>query len=147
MLRWFDSEAENAGDIADAAYAIAAACEIYVSRRKELAILAYNHEGILVGAVWLVIGQQYFDFDVCVHPDHRNARHGLDLIEAAIAHFNELRSCGDVNLVMSVYVVNAKLAQVLAKKYRFVSSIRQPDGEYMSYYGTESSELFCGAGK
>lgn len=147
MIRWFNYEADDAGEIADAAYSISEACEIYVSRRKKLSILAYNDEGALVGAVWLAITSRYFDFDVCVHPAHRRSRHGLDLIEAAIAHFNKLRNCGNSNLVMSVFVVNPKLAEVLEKKYQFVRSVRQPDGEYMSYYGTNSSELFCGANK
>lgn len=127
MIRWFDSEADDAGRICDKAYHIAEVCDIYIQRRKELTILACDDSGNVVGAVWVSIEGDEYDFDVCVHPEHRNRRHGLDLIEAAIRHFGDVRGAYvDFDMHIRVCVVNPKLVRVLAAKYGFDIQAEKP---------------------
>lgn len=135
MIRWFDCEADDAGRICDTAYQIAEMCGIYIRRNKELTILACDDSGVVVGAAWVAVEGDEYDFDVCVHPQHRNRRHGLDLIEAAIQNFNDLRgSYTDLDMHINVTVVNPKLVRVLAAKYGFDIVDTNPQLTIMAFH-------------
>lgn len=120
---WSDDDYDQDYDpwvAADQAEKCAALSNIRISRNKDLTFLAFNEQGEVVGATWGAIvrdadmEENFYDFDVAVHPNYRNAAIGIKLIEAGIAHARQ----EDVSGILA-YVVNPKLIRVLEKRYGF----------------------------
>lgn len=121
----------------DQAETIAKNSGIRISSDKNLSLIALNNDQV-IGAVWSSISaeedQAIYDFDVAVGKDNRNARIGLQLIDAALDDYQYLKSEYD-NLYVRVWVVNPKLVRVLENKYGFEITSQYSDGSaHMEYH-------------
>lgn len=121
----------------DQAEAIAKNSGIRISSDKNLSLIALNNDQV-TGAVWSSVSaeedQAIYDFDVVVGKDNRNARVGLQLIDAALNDYQYLKSEYD-NLYVRVWVVNPKLVRVLENKYGFEITSQYNDGSaHMEYH-------------
>jgi ribosomal protein S18 acetylase RimI-like enzyme len=133
---------------ADQADQVAASSGIRVDRNKELSYIALDNDQV-VGALWSSLEQEdygwVYSWDVAVDPKYRNAKIGIQLIDAAIANFENHRAeFGDVR--MRVWAVNPKLVRVLERKYDFDVEQGFSDGSAMmvreSYEGLPDEDEF-----
>ncbi len=139
ILRWDEySDDYDPWITLDQAEAVTRKSGINISRNKELIFIAVEDSEV-VGAVWYSVTSegdlgQMFDFDVAVHPQYRSSRIGLELIEAAISEYHDLKSVYDM-LYIRVNVINPKLARVLERKYNFDIESYYSGGAIMTYHG------------
>lgn len=150
IYRWDSDDYDAPYDVwvaCEQAYQIADLSNIRISRTKELRFVALDDIDNVIGAIWVHIyaDSSYFadseysdimvyDFDVAVHPQHRNhSMIGLRLIEAAIQDYKE--SLPDDRRMIKVFVVNRRLSQILHKKYDFEDTGWSSSGTEMYYYG------------
>jgi len=144
-----DYDNSNIGELC---YKIAKESDIYISREKELTLVAFANEQP-VGAVWssFTRDDEYstqfdkdiyrFDFDIAVAHNARatgmtSSKIGPKLIEAALKHYRSLRHEVDGSYIR-VWVVNKKLAKYLENKYGFETDGREwsIDSPFLNYYG------------
>lgn len=122
---------EDDWEMAGRAYQIAKESGVNISSNKEILLVALAGDEV-IGGVWNAIvndsdasgyyGEDinYYDFDVAVDKNFRGSRVGLELIDAALDHYNSLKSEGLVSYVR-VWVINPKLARYLENHYGFDS--------------------------
>lgn len=138
VLRWDEySDDYDPWITLDQAEAVTKKSGIRIDRNKELIFIAIEDADV-IGAVWYSVTDedlgQIFDFDVAVHPQYRSGRIGLELIEAAISEYHDLKSAYDM-LYIRVNVINPKLARVLERKYGFDVESEYSGGAIMTYHG------------
>ena len=130
------------------AYAIASNSGIYIASNKELTyIAAEDYEpprmyGNVVGAVWSAIYRDddqdanVYDFDMAIAPQYRNqVGVFLRLMDAALGDYRDLKA-EDPRTYIRVWVVNARLASVLERRYDFELEAQHGNHScHMVYYG------------
>jgi len=131
---------------ADQAEMAASESGINILRNKELAFIAVNQRGDVVGAIWKALyhdddqDAEVYDFDVAVHPEARGQDMvGIRLINAALDDFESMRFDFPRSYV-SLHVINSRLADVLERRYGFEVEAEYPsEGNFgakrMVYYG------------
>lgn len=109
---------EDQWDLAEQGEMALQASGIRLDRSKDICFLAMAGDEV-IGAVACGWNEDEFSFDVGIHPEKRDGYAGIKLIDAAIAKFDEEREAIGETAVMSLHVINPKLAEFLEYRRGF----------------------------